>query len=167
MNRSIIGEIRVDSGLIVIADPCYHFGIWCSGWLKVLSGTYQCCIERVRSRVSKISIYHKDYPNVRINEETDFEIGVDSGQAGFFEANYHHQYTFVPNLFGTETQEQKEWYNRICAITLNDEIGNAGIIDNLGFVSESGKGDGGYVCNIGRNEDGVIVAADVVFIDEQ
>ena len=39
-------------------------------------------------------------------------------------------------------------------------------IDNLGFVSSSGFGDGSYTCWTARNEDGCIIAIRIEYITE-
>jgi hypothetical protein len=43
-------------------------------------------------------------------------------------------------------------------------VGNT--IDNLGFVSESGYGDGGYTCWTARDSDGKVIAIRVEYITE-
>lgn len=84
------------------------------------------------ARVSKIFLIHESIPEdakIRFLHYTSI-IGVDSGQAGFFDEKYFE-----------DNQPKEEWHKRVCSITLNDDVGT---IDDKGFVASSGFGDGMY-----------------------
>ena len=157
-------EILTDR--IRVTDPCYTKDTWCSGVLEnCLSGKW--LVEKVVSnegmgdRVAEICIWHKNYiGDVDANEETDIDVGVDSGQAGFFDDSLY------PEGETGEYGELDTFYGKICEGTLNDNYVG---ISNVGFgvATSSGYGDGGYDCFIGRNEEGQIVAAKIVFIGEE
>ncbi len=146
-----------------VTDPCYDMEVWCAGDLEdVYPGTYECRCEHADegawgNRIANIEIRHEDFLFCEPNEATDFEVGVDSGQAGFFDYDYY------KNVQSSEIKENR-FYENVCDTTLSSE--QAGIIDNVGFVSSSGYGDGGYTCYIGKNSDGKIVSMKIVFIGD-
>jgi hypothetical protein len=78
------------------------------------------------------------------------DIGVDSGQAGFFDAEFY---------IGGDDQK---FYDQVCDLTLNGD--NAGVIA-FGAVSSSGWGDGCYELQTIRH-DGEVVAARIVFMED-
>ncbi len=152
---------------VMVSDPCYGLNTWCQGVVEnVLPGIYDCEVEYSDEgawgvRVAAIEVTHQDCGIYRF-EMADFEVGVDSGQAGIFDyeyyAKYHTDCTERPHV-------DDDWYDRVCDITLAKE--SAGIIDEFGFVSSSGYGDGGYDCWIARNRDGYIVAIRIEYITEE
>jgi hypothetical protein len=84
---------------VMVSDPCYGLGTWCQGVLdNVLPGEYECCVEHSDEgdwgmRVAAIEVTHSEYINtVMILEQEDFEVGVDSGQAGIFDYDYYVKY---------------------------------------------------------------------------
>lgn len=155
---------------VVVSDPCYKLGTWCAGVLEnVLPGEYNCdiCIEdggNWGNRVSHLYVIHKNY-NIRlceINEEQEFEVGVDSGTAGVFDYDYYAKYHTTENT-------DDNWYeHRICnafypgfdSSTWNKYV----LTHDKGFVSQSGYGDGGYNCYVKRNDDGQIIAIMIEYI---
>lgn len=106
---------------VMVSDPCYGLGTWCQGVLEnVLPGQYDCKVEYSDEgtwgiRVSAIEVTHVDYNGkfLLLNLE-DFEVGVDSGQAGIFDyeyyANYHMNATERPHV-------DDDWYDRCCDLT--------------------------------------------------
>lgn len=162
LDTCYFGTITLGSR-VMISDPCYRLDIWCQGVLNnVLPGEYHCHTYMYDTngwgrRVCAISVAHVDYEYEELNadEVMPFDVGVDSGQAGIFDFKYytkHHE----PFL-------DKKWYNDVCDLTLS--IQQAGIIDDKGFVSSSGYGDGGYSCAVRRNDDGYIIGIVILFID--
>ena len=199
------GSIRLNSK-VMVSDPCYGLNTWCQGIIEdVLPGTYDCFVEHSDERdwgirVSAIEVRHAYYDEPRDFYPEDFEVGVDSGQAGIFDYEYYEKYH----------SDEKEcphvndgWYDKVCNKTITreknpkyerfkfnldvpftDELkrhdewersekywpylekldGNT--IDNLGFVSSSGYGDGGYTCWTARNNDGKVIAIRVEYITE-
>lgn len=148
---------------VMVSDPCYGLGTWCQGVLKnVLPGTYKCDVEYSDEgdwgvRVAAIEVRHENYDRPAEFKPEAFDIGVDSGQAGIFDYDYYARYHDQHSV-------EDEWYDEVCDITLSKT--QSGDIDNCGFVSSSGFGDGGYTCWTAREENGYIVAIRVEFITE-
>ena len=157
-------SIRLNSK-VMVSDPCYGLNTWCQGIVKnVLPGTYYCFVEYSDegdwgTRVSAIEVRHAYYDRVSDFYPEDFEVGVDSGQAGIFDYDYYEKYH-------SDRKERPHvddnWYDKVCNITLT----RAGIIDNRGFVSSSGYGDGGYTCWTARDDNGNVFAIRIEYITE-
>ena len=101
---------------VMVSDPCYGLNTWCQGVLtNVLPGIYKCEVEYKDEgdwgiRVSAIEVTHEDYAS-EIFEPQDFEVGVDSGQAGIFDYDYYCQYHTDSND-GEHVDD--DWYDRVC-----------------------------------------------------
>jgi hypothetical protein len=153
---------------VMVSDPCYGLNTWCQGVLEnVLPGNYDCKVEYSDEgawgvRVSAIEVTHQDYDVVISLDPEDFEVGVDSGQAGIFDYGYYKKHHTDRN---ERNHVDDDWYYKVCTITLSREA--AGGVDGLGFVSSSGYGDGGYTCWTTKNEEGKIVAIRIEFITEE
>lgn len=124
-------------------------------------------IAEYTGHVAYIHIAHADHANELTNldvttylEVKNVSVGVDSGQAGFFDLD---SYTA---LFkdGIESEPFEAFYNQICKITSNK--GNFGTI-KFGVASSAGYGDGIYVCYEKRNENKQLIAAFIVFITNE
>lgn len=160
------GTIKLNSK-VMVSDPCYGLNTWCQGIVNnVLPGEYKCYVEYSDEgmfgvRVSAIEVVHQDYERPMEFVPEDFEVGVDSGQAGIFDYDYyityHSDYQQRPHV-------NDAWYDMVCDITLNKE--QAGVTEDFGLVSSSGYGDGGYTCWTARNNDGNIIAIRVEYITE-
>lgn len=112
------GNIRLGDK-VMISDPCYGLDTWCQGVLKnVLPGEYKCFVEysdegEWGTRVSAIEVRHQDYAERELDliDPEDFEVGVDSGQAGIFDYDYYIKYH-------TDSKERDhvddEWYDKVC-----------------------------------------------------
>ena len=158
-----IGQIEL-SDTVVVSDPTYELGIWCQGIIKnVLTGIYNCYIEISDEnewglRCSGIFAINEDYEleesDYRFDTREEFEVGVDSAQAGIFDLDYY-QKTHMPD-------SSEEWDEEIFEITTNKNKG--GIIDKKGFVARSGFGDGAYDCCTAIR-DGKVVGIELVFIE--
>lgn len=85
----------------------------------------------------------------------DFDVGVDSGQAGFFDANDYPE----------DGGEDEAFYETCCRQTLDH---NAGIVErfgrNMGAVSSTGWGDGSYDCHYVTDDQGQVIAAGILYI---
>ena len=144
---------------IIVADPCYHFDALGTLILdNVLRGKYTASAEVVDNRISSLAISHCDFKNAILESESVGYIGVDSGQAGFFDLDF-----FCKNE-GGEVGDLDSFYGLACAITLSPK--QAGVIKKRGVVSASGFGDGCYEVLVCKNEDGKIVAASTIFFEE-
>lgn len=88
--------------------------------------------------------------------DSGIHVGVDSGQAGFFDLE----------MFQTMKKEvavEEEFYDEICDLTLDDKSWG---VHPTGVVSSSGYGDGGYECLVRRNDDGKAIEAIIVYISK-
>lgn len=153
---------------VMVSDPCYGLNTWCQGELEnVLPGTYDCKIEYsdecdLGIRAAAIEVTHQEYDGVIRFEPEDFEVGMDSGQAGIFDYDYYCKYH---KDFKKRDHVDDYWYDKVCKITLAKN--QAGTTDDLGFVSSSGFGDGSYVCYTAKNKNGEIVAIRIEFITNE
>lgn len=159
-----MSTFQITSTTMYVTDPCYNPGIWCQAWLEnVRNGTWHVIVDRQKKgmwgeRVVSLEVRHADVLNNRRLRFSwrDFDIGVDSGQAGFFDGA---KFEDVKDEIDTDT----EWYNSICDITLTEaQYGTT----EWGAVSRSGYGDGGYSLYVAE-QNGEIVAARIVFIAEE
>lgn len=146
---------------IDITDPCYNKKVWCRlNNVKIKEGEYQCIIWNERKSynspsgelrnstyVSKIGIYLGEIPDVHDFEEIG-EIGVDSGMAGFF--NHKPDYT------------NEEWFE-LCE-SLHSNNSKEYHINDEGFFSNSGRGDGCYSVYAAKDENGEITSLEIAFM---
>ena len=155
---------------VMVSDPCYGLGTWCQGVVKnVLPGTYYCNIEYYDdkdwgTRVSAIEVIRGNYYCDDLDwVEENFEVGVDSGQAGIFDYEYykkHHE--SAP----TGKNLDENWYDTLCNLTYTGGRLTGNVIDNAGFVSSSGYGDGSYWCYKAEDINGNVIAIRLEFIDD-
>lgn len=145
-----IGQFAVTSGVMEVTDPCYspgtdHLleGVRCGTWVAEteISDGYNV----------SITVRHIDYQMEDCFVFESSDIGVDSGQAGFFDAS-----RYVGSA-------DSQFYDMVCDLTLNGD--NAGVIE-FGAVSSSGGGDGCYELQTIRRGNEV-VAARIVFMAEE
>lgn len=158
------------SGSLRVTDPCYDTGVWCSGRLdNVRSGLWEAHVgfhesEDWGRRPAYLHVFHVDAQTTfNMDEELDsswreapFVVGVDSGQAGFFDHDLYEtiqRYELVRNKF----------YDEVSGIT-----GSAAAWGThaAGVVATSGYGDGSYRC-LYRYEGNAIAEALIVFIEEE
>lgn len=165
---------------VIISDPCYGINSRYQGIIKnVLEGEYECFITFADGgdwgvRVSSIEARHKDYvdKDLRFMSE-NFDVAVDSGQAGIFDYGYYAKYHKDNN---ERSHVDSDWYCKVCNLTYQrainpynelDPLGafSGDIVDNLGFVSSSGYGDGFYSCQTAK-ENGKVIAIKIVYLRE-
>lgn len=168
---------------VYVTDPCYTVPTWCQAKLEnVLPGDYIATVlfdERGGTgRNAELYVVHKDYQNVTkygpdgLKWDWYGDIGVDSGQAGIFDAASYRDDAAVVRMvlphsefvLPGDKQPGDEWYTAMCKYTLNTEE-NWGAYER-GVVSCSGYGDGIYPLFAAENEEGKIVAMQVIFIDQ-
>ena len=154
---------EIKSGKMRVTDPCYDKDTWCAGVLEnVKNGTWVAEIKTSNegswgNRVSELIVRHESHLGAEPYERQSIDVGVDSGQAGFFdEAEYHKDGK-------GEYGDPNTFYGKVCEITLGPDSG--GVVP-FGAVSSSGYGDGSYVCYT-LTKDGEIVAAKIVFIGDE
>lgn len=151
-----LGTFIICSGAIRVADPCYGDDTWCMGTLKnAKNGTWNAYTRRKNEpgwgvRNTHIVIVHESavVSKVKLDQILEATIGVDSGQAGFFDSTRN-------------TSNDKE-YDEVCGQTLETDL-SAGVIDR-GAVSSSGIGDGSYHCRYAKDEKGEVIAAEIRFL---
>lgn len=169
VKRVDMGNINIESGKVQITDPCYDPDLWCSHIEKIKKGEYICKAVIIDgddwgNRVAELTINHISTPKRRA-EKLLCCPGVDSGQCGFFDADYYAKYHKTECI--NDNKEDEDWYNKVCDLTCHRGVANddcCGTIDNKGVVSESGFGDGMYDCYAGYNTKGEITALRLRFI---
>lgn len=129
---------------IHVSDPCYATDCWCAGTLNnVKPGRYQCKIVRVEeddcfgppikgvfSRVKSLTICHEDH-KARPRELTPIDVGVDSGQAGFYDVDYYQRTHPGKKMDHLE----KAWYDRVCNAT-RKRVPNPEYMDKTTYAKE-------------------------------
>ena len=154
-----LGSFKV-ADKIVVSDPCNEYGEVGTVILdNVLAGKYIATAEEVNNRICALYISHANFKNCILESEKVGYIGVDSGQAGFFDLDFFHK------NHGGEVGDLNSFYGLACAITLSPK--QAGVIKKRGVVSSSGFGDGCYDVYVCKNEAGKIVAASLFFIEAE
>lgn len=152
-----IGTFRVTKGEIRVTDPCYTPDTWCAGTFKAKDGKWHARFERVDGYVGSLLISHEMAGDVKAEEMLEHDLGVDSGQLGFFDSARY------PTSAEQFTYESHTFYGHCCGVTSPN-----GIVDeDMGVVSMTYCGDGSFRCYVGRNEDGEIVIARVPFVADE
>jgi len=115
---------NLTSDQLRVTDPCYTKGTWCAGVLEnVLPGKW--IAEKVVAsdadtggwgdRIAELCIWHGDYiGKVDAHEKTNIDVGVDSGQAGFFDESQY------PEGETGEYGELDTFYGKVCAGTAGE-----------------------------------------------
>lgn len=156
-----IGTINFGNS-VYVTDPCYEPGIWCSGKLDNIKEGVWNCFRKVGYtdwgyRIAELIIRHEDYPEGEIEKLMEgVDVGVDSGQAGFFDAPYYED--------NKSEEKDDDWYDRVSDLTLGEH--SCGTIDMKGVVASSGFGDGGYPLYV-HEVDGEVVAMRIEFISKE
>jgi hypothetical protein len=167
-----LGDFTIGHGKITVSDPCYEYdaetrsdmvsldnaknGTW-KGFTymhenwglrnALLFAFHEKHVDRYMMPHDGTTVWSpKDIKGwVHIDEQ---HVGVDSGQAGIFDAFYYYKDMAVEGVELVDGRysykDEKGWYDVICNQTLNRDT-CAGVI-NTGVVSSSGWGDGGYGC---------------------
>lgn len=88
-NLNLIGEFET-KGILIVTDPCYDKATWCTGKIEVKPGKYKVYIKRSLiaswgERICALYIVHENENLKNLTfTKTKIDVGVDSGQAGFF-----------------------------------------------------------------------------------
>ena len=169
-----LGTFEMASDRMAVSDPCYDTDVWCRGELQdVLPGIWEASVIKRDEgewgiRVAKLVAVHKDYVDSDMEPMTlaPFEVGVDSGQAGLFDAQHYRDDAVVvdPDTAVNGNEPGALWYMHCCCLTLTKLA--AGVMP-YGVVASSGYGDGSYDCFVSRNSDGKIVRVEIEFIPEE
>lgn len=168
-----LGSFEMVSGQLAVSDPCYDPDVWCRGELtNAANGVWNASIVTHNcgewgQRVAKLTIVHESYDESQnlTRQKAPFEVGVDSGQAGFFDTVHYQDPSVIPDAKPAPADDPSEpWYQYCCDITLSSI--RAGVLP-FGVVSSSGYGDGGYDCFYYTNDARAIVKAEIVFLPEE
>lgn len=174
-----IGTFLADSGELIVADPGYTLddvkeGGSLAGRVKrakkglwTLSIIYEPPTGDDR-RCAELLVKHESITTAKglVKTRQKGLIGVDSGQAGVFDAVRFRDPNVVPKDQAWKDKPMDAddlWYSLCCERTV--EPACAGVIP-YGGVSSSGDGDGSYGWDVYRNKAGEAVAVRIVFMDE-
>ncbi len=88
MNTVALGKFLVASGQIAITDPTYTPQTWCQAILEVAGGTWRAEVLKKDNKIESFQAIHNDYasPSEREWQLTEYEIGIDSGVVGMYDA---------------------------------------------------------------------------------
>jgi hypothetical protein len=156
-----VGSFQIKSGSVVVSDPCYDLGTWCQGVLKnVKNGKWNASTLTTDNHTAVLIASHESIKNKIAytcpswNDEK-FEVGVDAGLAGIFDAPEF-------NSEDDNYDDLNSWYRRCCEASYP-----SGIIENSGVVSSSGFGDGNYICRtITKDNEIVAIMIDFGILEE-
>lgn len=158
-----VGSFNVTSGAVIVTDPCYEENYDSPNRVELPNGTYNAYVDIVGNEITKgwgdrvanlIVLKSGLEPETyRPSSSTtaNFEVGVDSGQAGVFDALSVHL---------TNSEDYDSWCN------LSSSHNRAGVM-TYGVVSSSGYGDGGYICRLLKNSENIVEGIVVTFIEEE
>lgn len=155
-----IGTFDVSCDQLRVSDPCYEsdseggFSIQ-----NVLPGQWKAYIDWYSNdTISALCVVSQEH-NGNLYEscfEEIADVGVDSGQLGVFDKVYYNDNQ------GGEYDQPDTFYGKCCNATSSEQC--CGVIDDRGFVSSSGYGDGSYHVQVAKNSDGSVYAVLVDFI---
>lgn len=124
--------------------------------------------KEFEARLGRVAYLHIVHENAQrhFDHEAEFDstwgdstidVGVDSGQAGFFDLALYKQ------VWESEPVKEK-FYDEVCALTC-DTDGDWGV-HSVGCVSRTGWGDGSYTCLVRRDEELRLIEAIIVYMAE-
>lgn len=182
-NYQELGQFELTQPCMRVTDPCYGKDTWCCGVIpNCCTGTWTAAItiDDDDGRAKLLAAMSKDagfdfskFDEVWTDDRhihymadwlvCDFEVGVDSGQAGFFDDAYYQDDHVFDGTDAPARDFGSTWYSKCCELTLS---GEAGIIP-YGAVSCSGYGDGCYTAIIHKNQQGLVDCVLVSFIADE
>jgi hypothetical protein len=163
---------------VYVTDPCYSAPTWCQTKLtNVLPGEWVVSMIYDElggsNRNAELYLIHKDYQSTRgLSFDWLGDFGVDSGQAGVFDAASYRDDAYAAGITTPEVdfdlmgdpEDGDAWYTKMCKFTLASDGWGAYA---AGAVSSSGYGDGMYPVYGAENQDGKVVALQLVFISQE
>lgn len=169
VTRINLGVLTVKDGKVIATDPCYQVKqSWCNHIIDIKKGdyvgkaTYGVVPFGCGERVTELTINHETTLKKRATKLIG-RCAVDSGQCGFFLVDDYTKYH--PEK---DTEESEKWYKTACDITCDDDAHCVGVMQSegnpVGFVGESGIGDGVYNLYAGFNSRGEITALRLRYI---
>jgi len=168
-----LGVFNVKGDKIIATDPCYNKnndgnyvidncmpGVWRA--VAVLTDD----TEGWGCRVSYLMISRENFESFKIKEETVRDvIGVDSGQAGFFDYNFYPAGKREGGGFNDPVSDFDLFYDQCCTATLGKR--QADTVNKIGAVSASGYGDGVYDLTLWKDGVGKVLAARIDFLNKE
>ena len=163
-----LGEFEVKTGKVIVSDPCYErpeeMGHRLNGELRdVKNGSWYAKIVEKDNRVAKLICYYHDNPIFNDSNFRgwtgimDFEVAVDSGQAGVFDSKYYKDDEVVKTCKrkykGDPINPEDKWYSICCDRTLSK---NRADVIPFGAVSSTGYGDGCYIASIKKDKNKIV-----------
>lgn len=167
-----VGSFNIESGKMVISDPRYELSGNCQILLgSVKRGRWVSNIEKREianwgKRVCSIEAIHFDHRKEELDWEDVGQIGVNSGQVGFFDTKHYQDDSVVPTSFEGSLCPDEPWHSLCDAVTFDGYQLKAGTIP-FGVVSSSGFGSGGYPAYVAKDAEGTVIGVRVVFIDDK
>ncbi|MHA2065115.1 MAG: hypothetical protein ACXABY_12130 [Candidatus Thorarchaeota archaeon] len=158
-----VGVFEVVSGMTHVTDMCYDVGTWCAEWsIPTRNGFYDAFVmmDPEEDRVAELWAVHRDAdgpPLWRLEVQNE-KIGVDGGNCGIYDSKVYE------NSWDDDGERSSE---------LDDVLGTDGdwkqynIYKDGGVVSMSGWGDGMYVLQVSKDENGDAEAFRIVYIEEE
>jgi len=146
---------KVTSGKINLTDPCYDEDTTCGAYqVPAVNGTWCVSVAQKDGRVSGFSAHvEESYWNYESPMTADF--GVDSGQFGIFDCEIYD---------GKADYDSPGFYRDCCDLTCGDD--QCGVVNDRGFVTSSGHGDGSYVGSASY-ADGLMKSFTMFFIEDE
>ncbi len=168
----IIGNFSVESGKLIVTDPCYSTAdtemqvqlsnVKNGGWTASISYTDDATVETLMAYFAEKKPSGKWHVCDRL-------IAIDSAQAGIFDADLFGKDESVPgeveNVYDIEMSEEGLKYYVVCSDRVaSDDQG--GIIPG-GAIAMSGYGDGLYEVSIKYNASKEVVGVMIDFSGEE
>ena len=166
------------SGKVIVTDPSYPkkdatdeklsavaSALAVNGMLRAKKGKWKACVERGeysswRTRNWSLTTWHSSYNECPEDGwgESDFNIDVDSGQAGIFDSD----------KYPKDMSKVTYFEDQVRSVTTEGNC--AGVVryknSAMGVVSSSGTGDGIYECEEHVNCDGEVDGVRIIFLTD-
>jgi len=168
----ILGTFKMLSGRAVISDPCYDkiestpAGRRINWDMEnIQTGTWEASVIKEAGRIMVLHAVYRKIIFSGLGKKMKFKqvpvtIGVDSGQAGIFDAKHYRDDLVVEPKMICDIYPEEPWYSMCCKKT--NSKNNAGIVP-FGCVSGSGHGDGEYILETAEIN-GKTVGIQILFI---
>lgn len=131
-----IGGFNVESGQIVITDPCYNKDDLTLGQvLPAINGMWEMYVSIVDDNVDSVLFINKDYSSREYIKDYNFKtVGFIIVESGRLTVCDYEKYEDTPD-------EYEKYCNQTSSVTLS------GIVENYAGVTSTGFGDGKYSIN--------------------
>lgn len=174
---------KIGSGKMVVTDPCYTIPTWCQGIIEnVKNGVWSVDAEtETNGRVKSFYCYNNEAYIKNSNivylaykaPHLPFVVGVDSGQAGFFDLEHYRNDNSIGDsrlsTYITIEEDGDKFYSACCYCTTKDDNNHGEQFGTIpyGAISSSGYGDGSYICQGEKDPfTGEYIALVITFIED-